>query len=63
MSTGRIQDGKFWAQCQYCGVWQEVEAVAKQADLYFEYWEAVFSCCQRRQAAWFTIEKVDDDVH
>gem|GEM_PF-6100513 len=38
-------------------------ATATQADLYFEYWQAVFTCCQRQQSVWFTVEKVDDDVH
>ncbi len=63
MSQGRIQDGRFFAQCRRCGKWQEVTAAATQADLYFEYWQAVFSCCRQEQTAWFTIEKVDDDVH
>jgi hypothetical protein len=63
MSQGRIINEKFWAQCRECGGWQEVLAEPQKADLYFEYWQARFRCCNQEQAAWFTIEKVDDDVH
>jgi hypothetical protein len=63
MTQGRIVEDKFWAQCRQCGVWQEVLAEPKEADLYFEYWQAFFSCCFEHQTAWFTIEKVEDDVH
>lgn len=63
MATGQVRDGEFWAQCRKCGQWQAVAAAPRQADLYFEYWQAVFTCCQETQQAWFTIEKVDDDVH
>ena len=62
-ALGRLQEGRFYAQCQECGRWQQVHATAVQADLYFEYWQAVFTCCQRLQTAWITVEKVDDDVH
>jgi hypothetical protein len=44
-------------------VWQEVAAEPKEADLYFEYWQASFCCCLEQQTAWFTIEKTEDDVH
>jgi hypothetical protein len=63
MTQGRLIEDKFWAQCWECGVWQEVAAEPKKADLYFEYWQACFCCCRREQTAWFTIEKVEDDVH
>ncbi|MGQ9921625.1 MAG: hypothetical protein ACUVRZ_09905 [Desulfobacca sp.] len=63
MSEGRFQEGQFWARCRQCGTWQEVAAAIKEADLYFEYWQAVFCCCGQEQTAWFTIDKVDDDVH
>jgi hypothetical protein len=63
MTLGRIFEDKFWAQCRECGVWQEVFAEPREADLYFEYWQARFRCCNQDQSTWFTIEKVDDDVH
>ena len=61
--SGRIIENKFWARCRECGVWQEVLAQPMEADLYFEYWRASFSCCNTEQVTWFTIEKEDDDVH
>ena len=63
MSRGRMSADKFWAQCSVCGGWQEVFPEPKKADLYFEYWQACFYCCNQEQSHWFTIEKVDDDVH
>ncbi|AEB08118.1 hypothetical protein [Desulfobacca acetoxidans] len=63
MPPARIVDDKFYAQCQECGVWQEVFPVVAQVDTYFEFWQAQFLCCGRQQSAWFTIEKVDDEVH
>jgi hypothetical protein len=63
MSQGRILGDEFWAQCRECRGWQEVYPELKKADLYFEYWQARFCCCQQEQSIWFTIEKVDDDVH
>lgn len=63
MSPGRIIAETFWAQCRVCGGWQEVRPEPRNADLYFEYWQARFSCCGQEQTQWFTVEKVDDDVH
>jgi hypothetical protein len=63
MTQGHFIEDKFWAQCRECGVWHDVSAEPKKADLYFEYWQARFSCCHQEQTAWFTIEKVEDDVH
>jgi hypothetical protein len=54
---------KFLAQCRVCGGWQEVFPDPEKADLYFEYWQARFYCCNQEQACWFTIEKEVDDVH
>jgi hypothetical protein len=63
MTEGRIIADKFWVQCRQCSTWHEVLAEPREADLYFEYWQAQFSCCSQEQTAWFTIEKVEDDVH
>jgi hypothetical protein len=63
MTQGRLIGDKFWAQCRVCGVWQEVRPKSEKADLYFEYWLARFKCCAQNQEVWFTIEKVDDDIH
>jgi len=58
-----VVEDRFWAQCRECGTWREVFPESCQADAYFEYWRADFACCGREQIGWFTIEKVDDDVH
>lgn len=63
MSESYIAGEKFQARCQRCGRWQEVSAAPQAADLYFEYWRARFICCGQEQSAWFTVEKVDDDIH
>lgn len=63
MAEGRIADGNFWARCPVCGTWQRVQPEPRRADAYFEFWQAVFVCCGQEQEAWFTLEKVDDDVH
>ena len=63
MTQGRIVEERFLAQCRVCGAWREVQAEAHKADLYFEFWRATFTCCGLEQTAWFTLEKVDDDIH
>jgi hypothetical protein len=63
MSQERLIGDTFWARCRKCGDWQEVFPEPKKADLYFEYWQARFFCCDQEQSTWFTIDKVDDDVH
>lgn len=63
MSQGRVKEDRFWAQCRECGAWQEVCPEPKESDTYFAYWQAFFRCCNLEQSAWFTIDKVDDDVH
>ncbi len=63
MAEGRQVGEVFQARCEVCGAWQPVRPQPRRADAYFEYWEAAFSCCGRKQAAWFTVEKVDDDIH
>jgi hypothetical protein len=57
MTQGRIVEDKFWAQCRQCGVWQEVLAEPKEADLYFEYWQAFFPLFRTTNRL-FTIEKL-----
>lgn len=63
MAAGRVVEDGFLARCDICGTWQRVQPEPRQADTYFEFWQAVFVCCGKEQTAWFTIEKVDDDVH
>lgn len=63
MSQGRIVGEIFLAECRVCRTWQEVQAQVQEADLYFEFWQATFRCCDVDQTAWFTVEKVDDDIH
>ena len=63
MAEGRQEGEVFQARCGICGIWQRVEPQPRRADAYFEFWEAVFICCDREQSAWFTLEKTEDDIH
>ena len=63
LAATKIEAGKFLAQCGECGRWQEVSPTGQRTDGYFEVWEAEFRCCDRNQAAVFTVEKDYLDFH
>jgi hypothetical protein len=63
LTTTKIEAGKFLAQCRECGRWQEVSPQGRQAEGYFEMWEADFRCCDRKQTAVFILEKDYLDFH
>ncbi len=62
-ATTKIEAGKFLAQCEECGGWQEVSPKAQRTEDYFEEWQADFRCCGRKQSARFTLEKDYLDFH
>ncbi len=62
-ANSKAENGAFFAQCRLCGRWREVQARPVGADSFFTFWQAEFQCCKTPQAAYFTLEKEDDDVH
>jgi hypothetical protein len=59
----KIAAGKFLAQCQECGRWQEVNPELRGSEGFFEEWAEEFRCCDRDQTAVFTLEKDYLDFH
>ncbi len=63
MIAVKIEGDTFFARCQKCGQWLEVEPQPKRCDTYFAYWQSPFSCCGHGQTATFTVEKDEVDIH
>jgi len=63
MAESKVEDGRYLARCQVCGVWVEIPCTPQWADRFFFYWQAEFTCCGQRQAVLFAAEKEDDDMH
>jgi hypothetical protein len=63
MIAVKIEGDKFLARCERCRRWLEVEPRCTRSNLYFAYWERIFSCCDNWQTAVFTIEKDEVDIH
>lgn len=63
MAQLRLTRGRFEARCERCGAWQAVAARQLPCDLFFEYYQAEFSCCQAPQVAQLAVEKDELDFH
>jgi|UniRef100_A0A7C3UYU7 hypothetical protein len=59
----RISDGRYEACCEYCGAWREVQVRQLPGDLFFENYQADFSCCGVSQTARLAVEKDELDFH
>jgi hypothetical protein len=63
MKYGKVEDGRYFAQCRKCGQWREVRPQDRGAETYFAHWEAEFFCCGLEQRAIFVVEKDELDFH
>ena len=63
MTQLRFAAGKYEAQCQHCGSWQEVKPRQLPCDTFFSHYQAEFTCCGIQQTAQLTMEKDELDFH
>jgi hypothetical protein len=63
MATGKMENGVYWARCEVCGRWRQVEPAPLKAEPFFAHFQALFTCCGHRQRAGFTVEKDELDFH
>ncbi len=63
MAQLRFAGGRYEARCERCGAWRQVEARQLPCDLYFEHYQADFTCCGIPQVAQLAVEKDELDFH
>ena len=63
MAELRTSGNRHEARCEHCGAWQEVEVRQVKCDIFFEHYEAGFTCCGVPQVAQMAVEKDELDFH
>ncbi len=63
MAELRSAGDRYEARCEHCGAWREVVVRQMPCDIFFEHYQAHFTCCGVPQTAQVAVEKDEIDFH